>query len=60
VEHGEEIILSRSGEPIAKIIPFRRPQPKRKPGVWAGRVAIHEDFDELPDDVRAAFEGELP
>jgi hypothetical protein len=26
--------------------------------VWAGQVAIHDDFDELPDDIAAAFGGE--
>jgi prevent-host-death family protein len=57
VEAGEEIVLSRAGTPIAKIIPFR---PPRIAGLWQGRVVIHDDFDELPDEVLSAFRGEAP
>jgi prevent-host-death family protein len=60
VEAGEEIVLSRAGAPIAKIIPFRPPRPPRVPGLWQGRVVIHDDFDELPDEVMGAFRGEAP
>lgn len=55
VEHGEEITVNRAGEPIAKIIPFRRPRPERKSGAWRGKVVIRDDFDELPEEVPAAF-----
>jgi len=60
VEAGEEIVLSRAGAPIAKIIPFRPPRPPRVPGLWRGLVVIHDDFDELPDEVMGAFRGEAP
>ena len=59
LESGEadEIEIARAGHVVARIV---RPQPagQRSPGVWAGRVRIHPDFDELPDDVAAAFRGE--
>ena len=57
VEEGGEIVLSRAGEPVAKLVPFREPKPARVPGVWKGRVVIHAGFDELPSDVTAAFRG---
>lgn len=60
VEHGEEITVNRAGEPIAKIIPFRKPRPERKPGAWRGKVVIHDDFDELPEEILVAFDGEGP
>lgn len=59
VESGEtdEVEIARAGQVVARIVP-PRPRPPRRPGSWAGRVRIHPDFDELPADVAAAFEGE--
>ncbi|HBL26020.1 MAG TPA: type II toxin-antitoxin system prevent-host-death family antitoxin [Acidobacteria bacterium] len=55
---GEEIILSKAGKPLAKLVPFqRRPEP-RQPGGWEGRIRIAEDFDApLPAEILDAFEG---
>ena len=60
VEAGEEIVISRAGRPVAKLVPIRVGGRPRKPGYWRGRVAIHDDFDQLPPDVAAAFRGEAP
>jgi prevent-host-death family protein len=55
---GEEIILSKAGKPLAKLVPFHRPSEPRQPGGWEGKVRISEDFDApLPPEVQAAFEG---
>lgn len=60
VEAGEEIVISRAGRPVAKLVPVRGGSRPRTPGVWRGRVVIHDDFDVLPPDVAAAFRGEAP
>ena len=59
VESGEtdEVEIARAGQVVARIVP-PRPRPQRRPGYWAGRVRISRDFDELPDEVAAAFRGE--
>lgn len=57
VSHGQEIIIGKSGKPIARLIPFERPKTPRKPGQWKGKVTIAEDFDELPKDLTDAFGG---
>ncbi len=50
VEAGEEITLARAGRPVARLVPYRPRQEPRRPGLWRGRVAIGEDFDEpLPE-----------
>jgi prevent-host-death family protein len=55
---GEEIILSKAGKPLAKLVPYHRSSEPRKPGGWEGRVRISEDFDApLPPEIEAAFEG---
>jgi len=58
---GEEIVIARAGRPVARLVPYtddaERAVP-RVPGGWKGRVWIADDFDELPDDIVAAFDGE--
>jgi prevent-host-death family protein len=59
---GEEIIIGKAGKPVARLVPYKapRPLPKRKPGAWKGKVWMSPDFDELPPEIIAAFNGELP
>lgn len=46
VERGQEIVIARSGRPVAKLVPIH-PEPRRRPiGRDRGRVWMAEDFDE--------------
>ncbi|MDN5750291.1 MAG: type II toxin-antitoxin system Phd/YefM family antitoxin [Pseudonocardia sp.] len=51
---GEEVIITRSGEPLVTLVPVQR---KRKPNFgWAkGTFTIPDDFDELPDEFMDHF-----
>jgi prevent-host-death family protein len=60
VAQGEEIIIARAGKPLAKLVPYREDDRPRVPGSWRGRVRIAPDFDVLPADLMAAFEGKAP
>jgi prevent-host-death family protein len=52
VEGGEEIVITRRGEPAVRLVPERRRGGfSALAGVWRGRVRIADDFDELPDDL---------
>lgn len=55
---GEEVIIRRHNMPVAKLVPFRPVIAARVLGGWEGRMKIHADFDELPDEIAAAFAGE--
>ncbi|MBX9258480.1 type II toxin-antitoxin system Phd/YefM family antitoxin [Nostoc sp.] len=59
VEHGEEIIISDRGIPVAKLVPFRTSSNRRDSlGQDKGRFVVPEDFNApLPDEMLAAFEG---
>ena len=61
VESGEtdEVEIARAGHVVARIVPPRE-RSLRRAGHWAGRVRIHDDFDELPEEITAAFRGERP
>jgi prevent-host-death family protein len=55
---GEEIIIAKSGKPIARLGPLSGPRRRRTLGVLAGRLRLPEDFDaDLPEEVLDAFEG---
>lgn len=58
VEQGREVIITRAGKPVAKLVPYRSPA-RRTPGGWEGRVRISADFDEPDEALLAAFEGEV-
>lgn len=58
VERGEEIIIARAGQPIAKLAKFDIRRTERKLGQYAGKLKLSKDFDRLPKDTAAAFEGE--
>jgi prevent-host-death family protein len=57
-EQGEEIVISRAGRPVAKLVPFKPARAPRKLGLYAGQIKIAPDFDELPADMMKAFRGE--
>ncbi len=57
VTAGEEIVIARAGRPIARLVPWQEKKSPRTLGIFAGQIHIHEDFDELPDDMRKLFEG---
>ena len=59
VAQGEEIIIAKAGKPMAKLVPYTTASASRQPGYWRGKVQISDDFDELPEDIEAAFRGEM-
>lgn len=40
VMQGQEVVICKSGNPVARLIPFTYEKKVRKPGVWAGKVTI--------------------
>ena len=56
VEAGEEIVITRRGEPAARLIPERQGNGFASlAGAWRGQVKIAADFDELPEDLAEAL-----
>jgi prevent-host-death family protein len=54
---GEEIIIAKSGKPVARLIPFSEKPAERSPGTAAGDIILSPDFDApLPDDLLESFE----
>lgn len=58
VEQGEEIVISRAGRPIARLLPFEPRPAKREMGFDRGLFEIPEDFDAPMPDLEAEFYGD--
>ena len=57
VEAGEDVIIARRGEPVARLVPFNSPG-QRKFGAMKDRIVIDDSFhDPLPEDELKAWEG---
>ncbi|MBS1863981.1 MAG: type II toxin-antitoxin system prevent-host-death family antitoxin [Actinobacteria bacterium] len=51
-EGGEEIVITRRGEPAARLVAAKRGDGfAALAGAWQGRVKFADDFDELPPDL---------
>jgi len=48
---GQEIIIAKAGNPVAKLTAYPRIAGQRKPGIWKGKVVLADDFDTLPRGV---------
>jgi prevent-host-death family protein len=58
VEKGHEVVISRAGKPVARLIRHEVAPPTPVFGSDRGKLTVPDDFDApLPDDVLAAFEG---
>jgi antitoxin (DNA-binding transcriptional repressor) of toxin-antitoxin stability system len=56
VERGDHVELRRGKTPVARIVPTGPvARTRRKPGALAGRIAMADDFDVLPDDIARAL-----
>ena len=56
VAAGEEVLISKAGRPIAKLVPVTRGSPRRTPNRDKGNGWIAEDFDApLPQELLASF-----
>lgn len=66
-ERGEEIVISRHGSPVVKLVAVAAaehgpaPKERRTLGLWRGRVTVPPDIeDPLPDDIVDLFYGGGP
>jgi antitoxin (DNA-binding transcriptional repressor) of toxin-antitoxin stability system len=56
VERGEEVIIARAGQPVARISRLATDPQNRSPGSAKGLIQIADDFDAPIPDLERAFE----
>ena len=60
VEQGEEIVIARGKEPVARLTPLAKARPNRKAGAMKGKWPVLPDaffFEPLPEEELRLWEG---
>jgi len=52
---GVEFIIGKAGKAVAKIVPYKAAQKKRRLNYLKGKVKIAADFDQWPDDIATSL-----
>jgi prevent-host-death family protein len=59
VAEGEEVVIARAGEPIARLVRIQPKQTTRPLGMYKDSIVVPDDFnDPLPPELLAQFLGE--
>ena len=57
VGQGEEVVIARSGKPVARLVAVTEPPSRRVPGSAKDTLWVSDDFDDpLPEDIQKHFE----
>jgi len=57
IADGEEVVIARYGEPVARLVPIRSAPSRRIPGSARGKFEVSPAFfDPLPDSLLDSFE----
>lgn len=55
---GEDILIARAGQPVARLTSVSARRVPRRGGQWAGRMDVPEDWEApLPPEIQDGFEG---
>ena len=54
---GEEVIIAKAGEPVVKLVPFKKKLKPRKPGLLKGKIFVPDNFDEEDEEINKLFYG---
>jgi prevent-host-death family protein len=55
VEEGEEVVIARNGEPVAKLVRHVEERKPREPGSAKGKIWISPDFDAPDEQIERDF-----
>ncbi|HET7232736.1 MAG TPA: type II toxin-antitoxin system prevent-host-death family antitoxin [Longimicrobium sp.] len=54
---GEDVVITRGSEPVAKLVALKKAEPQRRPGSMKGELVVPDEFfDPLPADELARWE----
>jgi prevent-host-death family protein len=57
ISAGEEIVIAKSGKPVARLVPYSDRTTPRVPGKDRGLFSVPEDFDApLPEELLREFD----
>ena len=57
-QSGEEVVISRHGRAVARLVGYAPKAAKRRLGILRGKIKFHKGWDDpLPEEILAHFEG---
>jgi len=56
LEKGEEVIIAKAGNPVAKLVSYIPSKKKRMPNLLKGKVIFYEDLNSSNDEIAMLFE----
>ena len=59
LDKGEEIVIAKAGNPVAKLVSYIPEKKKRTPNLLKDKILFYEDFDSSNDEITTLFEGDL-
>ena len=57
LEKGEEVIIAKAGNPVARLVSYIPSKKKRIPNLLKGQIILYEDFNSSNDEITMLFEG---
>lgn len=58
VAAGEEVVIAKSGKPVARLVSFQERGKRRRLGSMAGQFSLPDDFDTMGrQEIEGLFEG---
>ena len=55
VTDGEEIVIRRGRQPVAKLVRYDEPASRRRMGALRGQIWMSDDFDEPDEEIERLF-----
>lgn len=56
----EEIVIARNGKPVARLVPWKEKDARKRLGAAKGLFRVPEDFGAGDEEVARLFMGKLP
>lgn len=54
---GKEVVIAKSGKPVAKLVTYSPPVKERIPGRLKGKISISDDFTAESEEINKLFYG---
>lgn len=52
---GEEVIISKAGKPVAKLVSYQEKLKPRQPGLLKGKIWMSDDFNDEDEEINKLF-----
>ena len=57
ISAGEEVVIAKSGKPVAELVLYNKKLKPRKPGLLKGKIATSHNFDDEDEEINKIFYG---